>query len=83
VVGFTCFYIEESLNKNSCCNTPYIHTYFEMTVISFLDFGLGQLSTHIALLHIFFSNIHKEHLPFAGLQHMEQCQVVKCFDPNK
>jgi hypothetical protein len=54
MVVFTCFYKEESLKKNSCCNTPYIHTYFEMTVISFLDFGLGQLSTHIALVHIFF-----------------------------
>jgi hypothetical protein len=61
MVVFTCFYKEESLKKNSCCNTPYIHAYFKMTIISFLDFGLGQLSTHIALVHIFFSNIHKEH----------------------
>jgi hypothetical protein len=40
-----------------------LDTYFEMTVISFLDFGLGQLSTHTALVHKFFSNIHKGHPP--------------------
>jgi len=60
-VEFIYFGVDRATAVYDLCNTPYIHAYFKMTIISFLDFGLGQLSTHIALVHIFFSNIHKEH----------------------